>query len=261
VAKLSLEGVTLHYQLLSPHPEPQRASAPCVVYLHGLVMDNLSSGYFTFAQALSAERSLLLYDLRGHGKSSLTPQGYKVTEHVDELLRLLEALGLGAAPLHLVGSSFGGAVAMEAARRHPKRVQSLVLIDGHPSSRAFFEQLGADLSAPPEAQQALIAQHFQHWLSRGVPRRRDRLAQRAEALIHETSLLDDLRAGAPELSGPLPPTLALYGAESDALSFAQRALAGRPEVTWRLFSGRSHALLWEETDAVREALLEWFRAR
>ncbi len=264
MAKVTLKGAQLNYQLLSPHPAEIRASAPCAVYLHGLIMDNLSSAYFTFAQALKGQHTLLMYDLRGHGKSELTPSGYSVEDHAQELSRLLEALDLSG-PLHLIGCSFGATIAMEYTSRHPERVASLVFIDGHPHSSVFLRQLGADLSAPLAAQRALIAQHFKHWFSRDIPRKRDRLAHRAQALIHETTLVDDLRASAAQsdslLAPSLPPTLALYGAESDALPLAQRALGHLREVTWRLFPGRSHALLWEETQAVSDALSAWLNER
>lgn len=268
MSKVEARGALFNVQLLGEHASDE-AEGHCAVYLHGLIMDNLSSGYFTFAQAVSARLPLLLYDMRGHGKSERTPTGYKASEHARDLLALTEALGLGDRPLHLIASSFGGAVALECERLAPERVASLVLIDGHPSSGAFFEQLGGDLTAPPDTQQALIAEHFQHWLSRDLPRKRARLAARATALLNETSLIADLRASAEEASNrtplsPLserPPTLALYGADSDALPLARAQLSAHPEVTWRLFEGRSHALLWEETRAVTEALCAWLEQR
>jgi len=263
VAKASVRGVTLNYQLLSPLPPEERRSAECVVYLHGLMMDNLSSAYFTFAQAVSAERTLLLYDLRGHGKSEVTEGGYRVSDHARELTELLDALVLEG-PLSLVGCSFGGAVALECARLYPERVARVALIDGHPHSSAFLTQLGADLTASPDVQRRLITQHFQHWLSRDVPRKRDRLAKRAHRLIEETSLIADLSASALESAQhtdvPLTPILALYGASSDALPLARSALATHSEVVWRVFEGRSHALLWEETEAVTQALCAWLRS-
>lgn len=260
MARITINEVQLNYQLLSPFSVEMREQEPCLVYLHGLMMDNLSSGYFTFAQTLSKAHTLLLYDLRGHGKSSIAPTGYGVSDHAQELLDLLSALQLKG-PLHLIGSSFGAAIAMECARLFPKRVQSLALIDGHPHSHAFLQQLGADLTASPQEQRMLIIKHFQHWLSRDIPRKRDRLAQRAKTLIEETSLIADLSKSAQNSSESigqtLPPTLALYGAESDALPLAQQILSTRPEVTWKLFPKRSHALLWEETEAINLALLQW----
>lgn len=264
MAKITIEGVSINYQLLSPHPPEARRDEPCLVYLHGLVMDNLSSGYFTFAQTLSESHTLLLYDLRGHGKSDVAHRGYRVSDHAEELFKLLSALALEG-PLHLIGSSFGGSIAMECAQRYPERVRSVVLLDGHPHSSGFLTQLGADLSAPPDHQRALIAHHFQHWFSRDVPRKRDRLAKRAKALIEETTLIADLQesatARAEGAALSLPPTLALYGENSDALSLAQEALSQHPQVTWRLYAGRSHALLWEETEAVCSALKAWFERR
>ena len=62
-------------------------------------------------------------DLRGYGESPLPGEGYADCDDVDTLLE-----GLGVQGAAVVGSSFGGRVAMELAVRHPGRVSSLVLL-------------------------------------------------------------------------------------------------------------------------------------
>jgi 3-oxoadipate enol-lactonase len=62
-------------------------------------------------------------DLRGFGDSPLPPDPY---DHVTDVVTVLEDLGVDRAAV--VGASFGGLVAQELARRHPERVERLLLL-------------------------------------------------------------------------------------------------------------------------------------
>ena len=66
-------------------------------------------------------------DLRGFGASVGTPVT-SLGDHVDDLVRLLDSLGLRA-PVAWVGFSMGGYIALEAWRRHPGRIGGLGLVD------------------------------------------------------------------------------------------------------------------------------------
>src|SRR5260370_22396264 len=71
---------------------------------------------------------VLAPDQRGHALSD-DPVGLPFTMDgvVDELEVVLDALQVQG-PIHLIGHSFGGAVASEYAVRHPEQLHSLVLI-------------------------------------------------------------------------------------------------------------------------------------
>ena len=62
-------------------------------------------------------------DLRGFGETPMPPGAYADADDVDALLD-----SLGVTDAAVVGSSFGGRVAMELATLHPARVSSLVLL-------------------------------------------------------------------------------------------------------------------------------------
>lgn len=68
-------------------------------------------------------------DLRGFGLSDKPewPNAYTANAYLDDLLALLDALGLER--VSLVGQSMGGGVALHMALRHADRLQDLVLIN------------------------------------------------------------------------------------------------------------------------------------
>ncbi|AXU11652.1 alpha/beta fold hydrolase [Streptomyces clavuligerus] len=109
------------------HPVRYRATGtgPPVVLLHGL--GRSLEDWEPLRTALPAHR-LLALDLPGFGWSPAPPEPGLGTmaEHV---AGCLDRLGI-TAPVHLVGNSLGGAVAMRLAVRHPARVASLALAAG-----------------------------------------------------------------------------------------------------------------------------------
>ena len=74
---------------------------------------------------LSATYRVTRYDHRGVGRSSPAPLISSVEQLADDLLRLMDALGIERA--HLVGHSTGGAIGQHLALRCPDRLHSLVL--------------------------------------------------------------------------------------------------------------------------------------
>jgi 3-oxoadipate enol-lactonase len=67
--------------------------------------------------ALAAECDVVRLDLRGFGESAMRPRG--ILSPVDDVLDTLAEVGIDRS--HLVGASFGAAVAVEAARLGPGR--------------------------------------------------------------------------------------------------------------------------------------------
>jgi pimeloyl-ACP methyl ester carboxylesterase len=104
----------------------QMGEGPDLVAIHGLAA-NVAYWYFHFAPALADACRITAYDLRGHGLSEMPPGGYTTETMAADLLALLDALHIERA--HLVGHSFGGAVALHAAVLEPQRVASVSLID------------------------------------------------------------------------------------------------------------------------------------
>ncbi len=116
-----LDDGVVHYELSGP---PQ---GPVVVLVSGFstpyfvwdpIMDALAAGGFR----------VLRYDLYGRGYSDRPVVNYDLGLFVRQLDQLLVALHI-AAPVRVVGLSFGGLATAAFANRYPERVQSVVLID------------------------------------------------------------------------------------------------------------------------------------
>lgn len=255
----------LHYQLfVNP-----KSDAPLVIYLHGLLMDNLSSGYFTFTHQLKDHAHILLYDLVGHGRSSMLKSGYGYEAHFEDLQALVKVvqteIGQQKLDIVLLGCSFGGALALYSAQLL-SNLKSIVLLEGHLGSPTFISQLRADLSATGDNAESLIIKHFQHWLHRGSERKKNRLMKRAEQLIYESTLLNDLRLERELEARYIVPILFLYGEYSDAYDEAfelyrvRQAENQNNRDRFIKYPNRGHALLWEETQAITQALCEWLNS-
>lgn len=70
------------------------------------------------------DRRLVRYDLRGQGRSDPPADGdYSLAAHREDLLRLLDGLGIDRA--HLAGVGLGGSIVLGFAVEHPERVLSV----------------------------------------------------------------------------------------------------------------------------------------
>jgi pimeloyl-ACP methyl ester carboxylesterase len=99
-----------------------------LVMVHGLAT-NMAFWYFRYAPAFSSRYRVTLYDLRGHGRSGRTADGYSPANLAVDLEQLLDHLGIAQA--HFIAHSFGGVIALNFACRNPERVASLILADTH----------------------------------------------------------------------------------------------------------------------------------
>jgi pimeloyl-ACP methyl ester carboxylesterase len=257
MADATVHGVRLHYQRLGTP-----GASPRVVFLHGLVMDNLASWYFSVANAVATFADVLLYDLRGHGLSERPPAGYRLDDMVQDLDELLVAT-LGEGPALLVGNSFGALLAVSFALRFPERVAGLVLVDGHLGDVGFAQQMTDTLSLRGEAADLQIAESFKHWLGRHSERKRTRLTEHARSLVLETSLVKDLQATPPLAASDFarlqPRTLALYGERSDLLERSAPLVASIRNSTLEIVPGCTHSILWEATNDVRAKIVGFCR--
>ena len=76
--------------------------------------------------ALAERYRVITYDTRGHGDSPAPPGPYTLDDLADDVVALLDEVGVRHA--HVVGLSLGGMTAMRLAARNPERVHRLALL-------------------------------------------------------------------------------------------------------------------------------------
>jgi len=135
-------------------------TAPTVVLLHGLLATadlNWSGAY----AALTRHFRVVALDQRGHGRGIRSRSRFRLEDCADDVAALADVLDV---PTFVpVGYSMGGPVAQLVWRRHPERVDGLVLcatsrnFRGHPRERFAFEAMAvADIAVrvtPPAVRQ------------------------------------------------------------------------------------------------------------
>lgn len=104
----------------------EQGSGEPVVLLHSSASS--ASQWRALAQRLSARYRVLAPDFYGYGGSAPWPGhgAFSLAREAEIVYALLADAG---EPAHLVGHSYGGAVALHIARRRPDRLRSLALVE------------------------------------------------------------------------------------------------------------------------------------
>ena len=114
---LERSNVSLHYWIGGD------GNRPLVVLTHGATVDHHE--WDATAALVGKKYRTLRWDMRSHGESR--PAKFSVDESVDDLIALLDEVGVSQATL--VGPSLGGNLHQELVFRHPQRVHALVCVD------------------------------------------------------------------------------------------------------------------------------------
>ena len=256
--KIQVGDIKIHYVM--------QGKGPNVVMVHGF-LGNLAVWHLQIVPELQQQFRVTTYDLRGHGFSEVTPDGYTADDMAEDLKKLLDRLGIERP--HLVGHSFGADVCLYFCHRHPDRVAKLVALEpGLPAlvdRRKAADWEGWDywvaklkevgLEVPPEKRTdleyllklSLETPKF-YGPARGLPRKREPLLR----LINKTTLLRDY-----EIVGSLTldainrvwtPTLLVYGEKSHFLGSFEYLRHTLPNCTPVLLPGGEHFGPLEQPD-------------
>lgn len=226
------------------------------------------------APLVAAGHPVVLWDLRGHGRSEAPRDdaAYSIERVVADLLALAEATTPGR-PFVAAGLSFGGLASLHFAWRHPERVAALALFDSGPgfknpdaaarwasqvertarflqtrgfddfvSGRAGVTCIGSkpELPAARAAAAAIRAQDAD-----GVARFGRRVAGPAPSVIDE-------------LAGMDVPALVLVGEQDEAYLRAGEVMAAKlPRASHVVIPEAGHIVNIEQTDAFNRALLDF----
>ncbi|MCP3474346.1 alpha/beta hydrolase [Bradyrhizobium sp. CCGUVB1N3] len=123
--QIDRDGVAIHYEV--------HGSGPPLLLTHGY--SSTSVMWHGQIDALARHASLVLWDMRGHGRSDYPddPAAYSEALTVGDMAAILDAIG---APRAIIGGlSLGGYMSLAFYRAHPQRVRALLIIDTGPGFR------------------------------------------------------------------------------------------------------------------------------
>lgn len=136
----TINGVRLFWEQTGEHGAP-------LVLVHGSWGDH--HNWAAVVPGLARTLRVFTYDRRGHSQSQRLPTQGSIVEDVDDLAAFIVSHEL--APAHVVGNSFGAAIALKLAAAHPRLFASLSvheppligMIQDHPMMPAIRERIGA----------------------------------------------------------------------------------------------------------------------
>lgn len=110
---------------------------PPILFVHGAVAD--MAAWDGYPEELNTDYSVIRYTQRYFGSAPWPDQGeaFSLQTHVDDLVDLMRVLDVG--PVHLVGWSYGGEIAIYSALEAPELFASMVLFE--PSVGAMIDKL------------------------------------------------------------------------------------------------------------------------
>ena len=211
-------------------------------------------------------------DLPGSGESDKPPGPYSTEGHADLVAAFLGAIGIEGA--HVAGMSFGAAVGMHLAARHPNRVRSLSLHSGWHASddylRIVVEQWRVLVTTLPTVADVVIQGIFPWCFTPEMYAERPELvetlvnfvrgrpAQPVEAFLAQTDAVLAHDAGA-ALGAIDTPTLITFGARDLVCStrFAEPLNGGIAASELVVFEHLSHAGLHEDPETFNRVTLDF----
>jgi pimeloyl-ACP methyl ester carboxylesterase len=259
-----LNGLTLAYE--------RAGAGDAIVFIHGALIADAFRPLLT-ESALTSEHRLLAYHRRGYGGSTHAAGAITVAQHAADCQALLNHLGVGRA--HVVGHSYGGAVALQLALDAPELIESLALLEpavfgGQPYLDALskgqerYRLEGAEVVIDDFLKQRFGADYRPH-LDRVLP---DSFGQAvADASTWFEQEIPALRAWtfeAHDAERITQPVLTVVGGESERLwprfgETQRRLLSSLPNVEGVVIPGVNHAMSIQDPAALAAALARFYR--
>ncbi len=264
--KLDVSGVNIHYETAG--------SGEPLVLIHGL-MGALSDLQPKIVPQLTDRFTVLTFDLRGHGESDMPSSGYTSADIAGDVIALLNAEKIERA--HIVGHSFGGAVALSVVTAYPDRVIRLTVSDsvvrafqpvlkvkgwiGWPLWRGLLQKLDIEIDEDSEFDLQLFDTLRQR---RKTPPQPDPRWEQWNKLLASTTARADFSAlaglTAEVISGIRLPTQAIYGELSVCMPSLEGLRAHLPGLEFVVLPGMGHRFpMTEPTTFVKH--IKAFHAR
>jgi pimeloyl-ACP methyl ester carboxylesterase len=244
--KLNRDGVEIHYEV--------HGSGPTLLLTHGY--SSTSEMWQGQIEALSKHHKLVLWDMRGHGRSDYPddPAAYSEASTIADIAALLDEVGARTAIVG--GLSLGGYMSLAFYRAHPQRVAALLIIDTGPGFKKDdarvawnrrandtgdrFEREGLEVLKSAGPERSGVSHRDATGLARAA---RGMLTQRDARVIES---LPDIKV----------PSLVVVGADDTPFLAAADYMAARiPGATKVVIPAAGHAVNIDQPQAFIDAVL------
>lgn len=259
--KLTVNGVDLNVV--------DRGSGRPILFVHGFGLDHRM--WQSQLAAFQETHRVIAPDLRGFGGSGVTPGTVTMEQFADDVLALLDALGVEG-PVCYCGLSMGGYIAWPFLRNFASRVDSLVLCDTRAipdTSTAAERRLMLADAVLQYGSQAAVEVFLPLLFPSSEPREAVDAVRSMIAEADPEGIAAALRGMAerPDSTDLLAqidvPTLVICGSEDRITPPADvRAMAdGIPQARFVELPGAGHVPTLEQPDVVNDLLREFLSAR
>ena len=266
-----INGYRMHYSVIGDD------EAPALALIHGGLGggDGSKDTIAKQAEGLSAEYRCVFYDRRACGQSAAPADGYDIPNCARDLRELLEYLGIDKA--HILGSSAGGAIAMQFALDYPEQTDTLILVNTmtyadeaqlevrRQELRRLKERIAAEGRAA--AAERALSERFPE-LAAADPERFARLVQENQGRIDgiaatQQAYLDIGDALESRLAELLMPVTILHGDQDSRIPIACGYVLNDKIPSDRqmyIIVGAEHGLMTNDAaDRTRNMIMMWLR--
>ena len=243
----------------------ERGSGPPLLLVHGVMITG--EMFAPVIDRFAATRRVIVPDLRGHGRSRHLPPPYTAARLAQDLVDLLDHLGVGATDV--VGYSQGGAIAQQLVLDHPARCRRLVLACTYAYNMATLRERLEGHLAPLLIRLLGMPRFARLVIGQGLTRVERSRADWVAALIGSqdaalmvaawrASMAFDSR---PRLGEIRCPTLVLAGAVDRAVPMhhARQLQHGIPGARLLVLDQGDHALIWAMPEAFVDAVASFLK--
>ena len=130
MATLNTQGISLYYELEGDSRRPP------VLLISGL--GGVGKSWGPQVKLFAERYHVIVPDQRGTGQSTHAADGYTIAQMAADMASLLQHLAVG--PVHVIGSSTGGAIAQALALDHPHLVRSLTIASSFARFDPFMQR-------------------------------------------------------------------------------------------------------------------------
>jgi pimeloyl-ACP methyl ester carboxylesterase len=250
MSKLTRDGIELYFEV--------HGSGPVLLLTHGY--SSTSQMWRGQIEALSSSHTVVVWDMRGHGRSDYPADqaAYSEAHTVADMAALLDAVGAQSAIVG--GLSLGGYMSLAFHRQHPERVRALLIIDTGPgfkkdAARTAWNATALQRAESLEREGLSVLKSASAERAFAVHRSADGLAKAARGML--TQHTPDVIESLPYIK--VPSLVVVGGDDTPFLAACDYMAAKIPGAHQVVIPNAGHAANLDQPDAFNAAVKDFLK--